>query len=240
MADAEILRERFAATASQLAEHEEARRAELSARVRGFVEPRGDERVLDAGTGTGALAFAIAPHVAEVVGVDLVPELLAEARARAADFPTVTFVEGDVTRLPSDLGDFDVAASVRTLHHIRRPELVIAELTRVTRPEGRILVVDQVAPIDPLAALEFNRFERARDPTHERTLADPDFRHLFEANGLRLLRSEFVTESRQLDRYLDLAGCEGDERDRARLLAPSAESFPVTVGWYLLDRGAGL
>lgn len=222
-----------------LAEAEERNRADLSDRVVRFAEPRGDERVLDAGTGTGALAFALAPHVAEVVGVDLVPALLAEARKRAAAFPNVSFVDGDVTSLPRDLGQFDVAASVRTLHHVRRPELAVAELVRVTRPGGRILVVDQVAPIDPLAALELNRFERARDPTHERTLPDPDFRHLFEANDLRLLKSEFGSQTRDLERYLDLAGCEGENRDRARDLAPGS-SFPVTVGWYLLARDAGL
>jgi ubiquinone/menaquinone biosynthesis C-methylase UbiE len=205
-----------------------------------FVEPRKDDRALDAGTGTGALAFALAPHVAEVVGIDLVPELLAEARRRAPEFPNVTFLEGDITRLPPELGEFDLAASARTFHHIRRPELAIAELIRVTRPGGRILVVDQVAPIDPLAALELNRFERARDPTHERTLPDPDFRQLFEANDLRLLRSEFETQDRDLEHYLDLAACEGEDRERARALAPGAGSFQVTVGWYLLARDAGL
>jgi ubiquinone/menaquinone biosynthesis C-methylase UbiE len=234
MADAETLRARFAATASRLAELEESRRADLSARVRRFVEPRGDERALDAGTGAGALAFALAPVVAEVVGVDLVPELLAEARKRAAEFPNVTFVDGDVTRLPRDLGDFDLAGSMRTLHHIHRPELAAAELARVTRPGGRILVVDQLAPVDPLLGLDLNRFERARDPTHERTLADSDLRQLFEANDLRLLRADFQTETRDLERYLDLAGCEGDERDEARALAPGSDSYPVTVGWYLL------
>lgn len=236
MADAETLRTRFAATASRLAELEESRRADLSTRVRRFVEPRGDERALDAGTGTGALAFALAPLVAEVVGVDLVPELLAEARKRATEFPNVTFVDGDVTSLPRDLGDFDLVGTLRTLHHIRRPELAVAELTRVTRPGGRILVVDQVAPVDPLLALELNHFERARDPTHQRTLADADLRQQFEANDLRLLRSEFQTETRDLDRYLDLAGCEGDERGHARALAPGSDTYPVTIGWYLLIR----
>jgi ubiquinone/menaquinone biosynthesis C-methylase UbiE len=235
MTDAEMLRKRFAATAPRLAELEESRRAELRDRVRRFVEPRGDERALDAGTGTGALAFALAPLVREVVAVDLVPELLAEARKRASDFPNVTFQEGDVTQLPDELGEFDLVGSLRTLHHVRRPELAFAELTRVTRPGGLVLVVDQIAHADPLVALELDRFDRARDPTHQRTLSDADFRHYFEANQLRCLRTDFVLETRDLERYLDLAGCEGEERERVRALAPG-ESFPVTVGWYLLRR----
>ncbi len=235
--DSEALRERFAASASRLAEHEEERRDALSVRVRRFVDLRGDERVLDAGTGTGALAFAVAPFVAEVVGVDLVPELLAEARSREGDFPNVTFVEGDAMTLPPDLGEFDLAASVRTLHHIRRPELAVAELTRVTRPDGRILIVDQLAPIDPLLALDFDRFERARDLSYQRTLADADFRQLFEANSLRLIRSEIETETRDLDHYLDLAACDGDARQRARDLAPS-DSYRASIGWYLLLKPA--
>ena len=234
MADAETLRARFAATAGRLAELEEARRSDLAGRVARFVEPAGEERTLDAGTGTGALAFALAPLVAEVVGVDLVPELLDEARKRAGEFPNVWFVEGDVTKLPADLGEFDLSGSLRTLHHVRRPELAVSELARVTRLGGRILVVDQLAPIDPLVALDLNRFERARDPTHERVFSDADLHHLFEANDLRLLRSEFHQEKRDLERYLDLAGCEGEARSQALDLAPSRDSYTVTIGWYLL------
>ena len=125
---------------------------------------------------------------------------------------------------------------MRTLHHVSRPELAVSELARVTRRGGRILVVDQLAPNDPLDALDLNRFERARDPTHERTLADADFRHLFEANDLRLVRSAFHEEKRDMERYLDLAGCEGDERSRALDAAPGENSYTVTIGWYLLAR----
>ena len=206
--------DRWARTAPQIAELEESRRAEFTEHVRRFVQPSGGERALDSGTGTGALAFALAPHVHEVIAVDLVPELLAEGRRRAASFPNVTFLEGDATQLDLERNSFDLAGCARTLHHIHRPELAIAELARVTRFGGHVLVIDQLAPADPLVAYEIDRFERARDSSHERLLPDVDVRALLEANSLVVIRTEFNEEPRDLDRYLDLAGCEGDARER--------------------------
>src|SRR5205085_4476222 len=130
---------RFARTAERVAAHQDARAAELKEKVVRFVAPAGDERVLDSGTGSGALAFALAPHVREVVAVDLVPELLEQGRKRAEGFPNVTFVEGDATKLALECS-FDLVCSLRTLHHIARPELAVAERARVTRTGGRVLV----------------------------------------------------------------------------------------------------
>jgi SAM-dependent methyltransferase len=226
--------DRWSRTATQLAELEESRRAELTEHVRVFAQLSGDERALDAGTGTGALAFALSPHVREVVAVDLVPELLAEARARAQPFPNVTFVEGDVTRLDFQSASFDLAGCARTLHHVHRPELVVAELARLTRPGGHVLVIDQIAPADPLVAIDVDRFERARDSSHERLLADVDVRLLLEANDLVVIRTEFAEEPRDLDCYLDLAGCTGEARERAAALVPPG--YTALVGWYLAAR----
>jgi len=218
-----------------MAARQDARADELAATVRSFVMPRGDERALDVGTGAGALALALAPLVRDVVGLDRSPELLAHARERAA--PNVTFVEGEAEHLPFDAASFDLACTLRTLHHVPRPELVLAELVRVTRPGGRLLVVDQIAPVDPLAALALDRFERARDPGHTRLLPDIDLRQLFEANSLTLIRTRRDTERRPLDAYLDLAGCTGEARERALdLAATGRESYTATLGWYLLSR----
>jgi hypothetical protein len=96
-------------------------------------------------------------------------------------------------------------------------------------------VIDQLAPVDPLDAIELDRFERARDPSHTRLLSDGDLRALFEANSLMLIRSRVNTHDRELDPYLDLAGCEGDAREHARSLAPS-DPYRVETGWYLLRR----
>jgi ubiquinone/menaquinone biosynthesis C-methylase UbiE len=235
MTETDAVRRRYAATAEQLARHTDARSDALRERVRRFVPLSGSERSLDAGTGTGALAFALSGLVREVVAVDVVPELLDEARKRLAEHPNVSLVEGDVTALPFADGEFDLAASLNTLHHVSRPELAVAELARVTRPGGTLLVVDQIAPVDPLAALELNRFERTRDPTHSRALSDADQRALFDANNLVLRRAEFDTQRRELEPYLDLAGCEGEARERARALV-GADAYTATVAWYLLTK----
>ena len=229
--------DRFARTAERLAARQDERAALLAEQVRRFVLPDGDERALDVGTGAGALALALAPLVREVVGIDPVPELLALARERATGLENVTFVEGDGASLPFDDFSFDLAGTLRTLHHVHRPELVVAELVRVTRPGGRVLVVDQIAPADPLEAMTLDRFERARDPGHERLLPDGDLRQLFEANQLVLLRERHESEQRDLDAYLELAGCEGDARERARALAPhGGDAVRAAVAWYLLER----
>jgi ubiquinone/menaquinone biosynthesis C-methylase UbiE len=226
--------DRFARTAERLAAHQDEHAEALAASVRSFAHLRGDERALDVGTGAGALALALAPLVREVVAVDVVPELLEQARKRAPG--NVELVEADATSLPFESGSFDLTATLRTLHHVARPELAIAELVRVTRPGGSILVVDQIAPVDPLAALELNRFERARDASTTRILADVDLRSLFDANDLVLRRSEVVREPRELEAYLDLAACDGDAREQARALAPAA--YAAEVAWYLLTRPA--
>ena len=230
MSDA--IRKRFGETAELVAEQQDRRTAETGERLRRLLTLTGEERACDVGTGAGAIAIALAPLVREVVGVDIVPELLEEGRKRAPK--NVELVEADATALPYERGSFDLVCTARTLHHLARPELVLAELNRVLRPGGAMLVIDQLAPNDPLAAIELNRFEQTRDPSTTRILADVDLRGLFDANGLVLKHSEIFHESRDLEGYLDLAGCTGAERERAQALAPGHAS--AEIGWYVLRK----
>jgi ubiquinone/menaquinone biosynthesis C-methylase UbiE len=207
------------------------RAADLAARLERWLAPfDGEERVVDVGCGTGAFAHAIAPLVGQVVGVDAEERFLAAARE---DAPAgCTFVLGDATALPFDYGSFDLAGCLRVLHHVPRPELVVAELARVVRPGGRILVVDQLGNVDPLLGLELDRFERARDPSHRRLLPDADVRQLLDANDLVVLRNEVVREERDVELFLDLAGLEGAHREQVLRMAP-APRYDIEVGWYL-------
>ncbi|HEU0247418.1 MAG TPA: class I SAM-dependent methyltransferase [Gaiellaceae bacterium] len=210
---------------------QQARASDLAARVRRLLGPfDGTEAVLDAGCGTGALAFALAPHVAEVVGVDTREDYLEAGRAAAPE--NVRFLGGDVTALPFGYASFDLSCCHRVLHHVRRPELAVSELARVTRAGGRLFIVDQLGSVDPLRTLELDRFERLRDATHQRLLPDGDVRGFLDANDLVLLTYEVTRERVDLEQRLELSGMSDEDRERIRGPAP-ADPYDVEVGWYV-------
>jgi len=229
------LQRRFGASAALIAEHQDLRASALAATVAQRVATRGDERALDVGTGAGALAIALAPLVAEVIAIDVVPELLAQARRRAP--ASVSVMHADAMALPFDDVSFDLVCTARTLHHVARPEVVLAQMERVLRPGGRMLVIDQLAPDDASCAEVVQRFEVARDASTTRLLSDGELRQLAAGHGLELLSAEIDRETRQLDDYLDRAGCHGAARERACALAPA--DLSAEIGWYLLRKPTG-
>jgi ubiquinone/menaquinone biosynthesis C-methylase UbiE len=210
---------------------QEQRRADLAERVRRLLGPfTGKESALDAGCGTGSLAFALAPHVAEVVGVDTREDYLEAGREAAP--ANVRLQQGDVMSLPFGYAEFDLVCCHRVLHHVRRPELAVSELARVARPGGRIFIADQLGSIDPLVNLEQDRFERLRDETHQRLLPEADIRGYLDANDLVLLFSEDTREKVDLEERLELAGL--DEKERIRIRGPApATPYEIEIGWYV-------
>jgi ArsR family transcriptional regulator len=101
----------------------------------------------DLGCGTGAMLPLLAPHVGLVIGVDASEEMLAAARARAADVPNVELRHGTLESLPLDDRALDAATLMLVLHHLASPADALAEARRVLKPGGRLLIVD-MAPHD--------------------------------------------------------------------------------------------
>ena len=100
-------------------------------------------RVLDVACGTGNTAIPAARKGARVTGLDLAPNLLEQARRRAADEGAeATFEEGDAEHLPFPDATFDVVISMFGAMFGPRPELIAAELARVCRPGGIIAMAN--------------------------------------------------------------------------------------------------
>jgi ubiquinone/menaquinone biosynthesis C-methylase UbiE/DNA-binding transcriptional ArsR family regulator len=108
-------------------------------------EPLG--ALLDVGTGTGRMAELFAPRSASVTAFDKSPEMLRIARARLQHLPaeSVELAQGDFAALPFADASFDTVLFHQVLHYAQAPEDVLAEAARVSRPGGRIAVVDFAA-----------------------------------------------------------------------------------------------
>ncbi len=101
-------------------------------------------QLLDIGTGTGRMAELFAPKAERIVALDKSLELLRIARAKLQHLPTerVELVQGDFADLPFGAHQFDTVLLHQVLHFAQDPALALAEAARVTRPGGRIAVID--------------------------------------------------------------------------------------------------
>jgi SAM-dependent methyltransferase len=109
------------------------------ARVTHQLRPVAGGRYLDAGCGTGADANALAVrHGVDVVGVDMSETMVEEARRRGLTEAVVA----DAAALPFADESFDGAWADRVFQHLADPEAALAELVRVVKPGGRLVVVD--------------------------------------------------------------------------------------------------
>jgi ubiquinone/menaquinone biosynthesis C-methylase UbiE len=103
------------------------------------------DRVLDAGCGPGFYVAETLERVGpegSVVGVDASAPMLALAAKRCEGHDNAGFEEGDVTALPVADADFDRALSVQVLEYVADIPAALAELFRVLRPGGRVLIWD--------------------------------------------------------------------------------------------------
>jgi SAM-dependent methyltransferase len=154
---------------------------------------------VDVACGTGIVSLVLAPRVASVVGLDLTPAMLARARTAAAGIANVRFVEGKAEALPFPDGHFAGAVTRFSLHHLPRPERMVAEMARVVRPGGWVALADHLTSGHGVAALWHQAIERLRDPSHWACLPPDAFFAIGTAAGLELVRRE------ELPFHLDFA-----------------------------------
>jgi ArsR family transcriptional regulator len=104
------------------------------------------QTVLDVGTGTGFVTAGLAPRANRVIAIDHSPAMLDIARENLTQLgiENVELHEGDLTHLPLNENSVDAAVANLVLHHAENPAGMLAEMTRVVRPGGRVAITDAI------------------------------------------------------------------------------------------------
>ena len=110
------------------------------------VAPRRGERILDLAAGTASSSASFAASGADVVAADFSPGMLAEGRRRHGHLQNLTFVEADATDLPFADDEFDAVTMSYGLRNVQQPKKALAELYRVTKPGGRLVINEFSTP----------------------------------------------------------------------------------------------
>lgn len=207
MADTrDLVRKQFGANAERyVTSPVHARGASLDRLVE-VADPRPDRRALDIATGGGHTALALAPRVREIVVTDITPEMLAVARAHleSKGVKNALYREADACALPFPDGSFDLVTCRIAPHHFPDVVAFVREMHRVLRPGGRAVLIDNIVPEDRKAADFINRFEKRRDPSHNRCLTISEWVDLFTRAGFQGLQVEHFFKAIEFEAWTDI------------------------------------
>lgn len=161
--------------------------------------PKHDDTVLDVACGPGIVACEFAKIVNHVMGIDLTPAMIEQAKQlqKQKDLQNIEWRIGDVSKLPYKDDSFSLIVTRYSLHHMINPGEVIAEMNRVCKPGGRILIIDVTPPPDKRKA--YNYVEKLRDPSHTEALTVVELKSMVEAEGFLNIK----TESQDLEMNLE-------------------------------------
>lgn len=203
-----------------------------------WLQPSADWTVLDIATGGGHVARTLAPHVAAVFATDLTRDMLANtARHLREHHPNIWYVVADAESLPFLDGTFDLVTCRIAPHHFPRPELFVKEASRVLKPGGTFVLIDNVSPENRELADFHNTFEALRDESHVRCLTIPEWRRLFAQEGLTEIRSLVRKKTYVFPQWVERTAKDQEQIDR--VYAYIAQATPEMQEYFSIQTENG-
>lgn len=144
--------------------------------------PLGGERVLDLAAGTGASSAALSRGGATVVAADFSPGMIEVGRRR---HPDIEFVEADAAALPFDDAEFDVVTISFGLRNVEDPRAALAEMSRVLKPGGRVVVCEFSTPRLPIFRTAYDAYLRVVMPAVVRLASSNSAAYGYLAESIR-------------------------------------------------------
>ncbi|MBH5316982.1 methyltransferase domain-containing protein [Paenibacillus sp. GSMTC-2017] len=132
-----------------------------------WLQPQKNWKVLDIATGGGHVTKQLSPYVSLVCATDLTVDMLSTAQKHLTpSCENVMYVVADAENLPFLANTFDLVTCRIAAHHFPNPQLFVKEASRVLKPGGKLLLIDNIVPEDERTATFVNQIEKLRDTSH--------------------------------------------------------------------------
>ena len=175
------------------------------------------DTVLDVACGPGMLTCAVAESAGHVTGVDLVPAMIEQARLlqRKKKLKNLDWQIGDVSRLPFADASFSSVLTRFSFHHFLQAPMVLKEMIRVAKAQGKIGVVD-VFTTSPAHSRLHNLLEKLRDDSHVKAFSLAELQGMAKDAGLVQVRIQFYRLEIELEQQLKASFPKPGDADKIR------------------------
>jgi ubiquinone/menaquinone biosynthesis C-methylase UbiE len=172
--------------------------------------------VLDVACGPGLVACEFALHAGHVTGIDITPQMIEQAKERQKDkqLSNLSWQVGDVLPLPFPDAHFSIVLTRYSFHHFLNPADVLAEMLRVCKPGGKVMVIDVVQPPEKVEA--YDQLEKLRDPSHVHALTPSEMASIAVASGLSNVKTARYKVEGELEAQLSASFPNPGDADKIR------------------------
>lgn len=192
--------------------------------------PKNTDHILEVAAGTCICGRALAPYAGHVTCLDATSAMLEAGKEECekAGIHNITLVKGFAEELPFLDHSFDIVISRLAFHHFINVKEIFAEMKRVLKPNGKLVLMDMTAGAEVLRD-EVDRIEKMRDNSHVRDLSLSEMQDLYLQNGMTLELQELTEVPVSLNGWMTLTNTPEDIRqDISKLMTDDIKGKTVT------------
>jgi len=196
-----------------------------------LAQPQPSWLVLDIATGGGHTALKFAPHVTKVIATDITSRMLVVAQEfiTSKEVTNVDFEPADAEDLAFSNASFNLVTCRIAPHHFLDCSQFVRESARVLKKGGLLLVQDHLLPEHESAACYVDKFERLRDPSHNRAFNQNEWISMLESAGLSVEHTEEIIKRHDFFPWADRQGCSPEILEQ--LMKMLEDAPPIAAAW---------